>query len=100
MLVRPSLYAGLLTGAALLVAVLVALVWRSMTGALGTQFLPLVLAPLVVTGIVAVRRATPWIARPADAALAGALAGLVTALMTMPSFYLAMFVQVAYFGVA
>ncbi len=96
MLVRHSLYAGLLTGAGLLIAVLATLLWRRLGSGGAPEFFPFVFAPLVVTGVAAVRLAGPAIRGPGRAALAGALAGLVTALVSMPVFYLAMFVQVTY----
>ena len=98
MLIRQALYAGLLVGAALLATVLATMIWRGPLAGSYPQFFPLVFAPLVVTGIVAVRRAAPWIGGTAGAALAGALAGLTTALLAMPIFYFAMFVQVHYMG--
>src|SRR4051794_20193232 len=98
MLVRQSLYAGLLIAGWLFVAVVPAVVWRAMTSGTAAQFYPVVCAPLVVTGIVAVRRAWPWVDRPVDAALAGACAGLATALLSIPIFLLAAIVHVAVVG--
>ncbi len=98
MLIRRAIYAGLLTGMGLLVGVLATAIWRGPLGGAGPQAWPAVFAPLVVTGIVAMRLAAPWVRGPGQAALAGALAGLVTALVAMPVFYLGMFVQVVLMG--
>src|SRR4051812_4674749 len=98
MFVRQSLYAGLLTGAGLLVMMAVGVIWRGQGGN-AAQVFPGVFAPLLMTGIVAVRRATPWIGGPTRAALAGALAGSVTALLAILIFYVASFINVVFLGV-
>src|SRR4051794_3419882 len=98
MLVRQSFYAGLLISAALLVAALVGVFWRGFASGLTSQIFPALLAPLVVTGIVAVRRATPWIGGPTQATLAGALAGLMSALLAVLIFYLATFINIVFLG--
>src|ERR1051325_1659555 len=96
MLVRRSLQAGLITGVAMLALLLVLLVLKAVARPIFTTIWPLVFAPLVVTGVVAVLRAGRGVTGPASAALAGALGGLMAALVSLAAFTLAVALQTAF----
>lgn len=79
-LVRPSLIAGLATGAGTaLLVLLIVFLWDYFS-----LLWPFAFVPVFATGVYALSRAGPAVQRSRDAAIAGAVAGVVAAAISIP----------------